>query len=105
MFFAYLALRRRRQTGRKITALFLFKTSVRYNAHMKKRLERDEEKAVISGVLAGMANYFEQDPVLFRIAAIAFLILTGFFPGILIYILAWIIMPRRNTRVEYEVVE
>lgn len=72
---------------------------------MKKRLERDEEKAVISGVLAGMANYFEQDPVLFRIAAITFLILTGVFPGLLIYILAWIIMPRRSARVEYEVVE
>lgn len=44
----------------------------------RKRLERDEEKAVIGGVLAGMANYFEQDPVLFRIAAITFLVLTGF---------------------------
>jgi phage shock protein C len=73
---------------------------------MKKRLERDDEKAVISGVLAGLANYFEQDPVLFRIAAITFLIVTGVFPGILIYIVAWIVMPRRKRqRVEYEVVE
>lgn len=73
---------------------------------MKKRLERDQEKAVVSGVLAGMANYFEQDPVLFRIAAITFLLLTGIFPGLLIYILAWIVMPRQDrSRVEYEVVE
>lgn len=74
----------------------------------KKQLERDEEKAVISGVLAGMANYFEQDPMLFRVAAIAFLILTGFFPGIILYIAAWIMMPKRMHKpldVEYEVVD
>ena len=74
----------------------------------KKQLERDEEKAVISGVLAGMANYFEQDPMLFRVAAIAFLILTGFFPGIILYIAAWIMMPKRMQKpldVEYEVVD
>ena len=74
----------------------------------KKRLERDKEKAVISGVLAGMANYFEQDPTLFRIMAITFLVLTGFFPGILLYIAAILVMPRKMERpvdVEYEVVE
>lgn len=76
---------------------------------MKKRLERDKEKAVVSGVLAGMANYFNQDPVLFRIAAITFLIITGFFPGILLYLAAVLIMPKENKSapvdVDYEVVE
>ena len=73
-----------------------------------KRLERDEEKAVVSGVLAGLANYYEQDPVLFRIGAVTFLILTGFFPGILIYIMAILIMPKKvvaPSDVEYEVVD
>lgn len=73
---------------------------------MKKKLQRDEEKAVVSGVLAGLAEYFNQDPVLFRVLAIAFLILTGFFPGILLYLAAWIVMPKRaNHQVDYEVVE
>lgn len=75
---------------------------------MKKRLTRDNEKAVVSGVLAGLAHYFGQDPVLFRILAVTFLVLTGFFPGILLYIAAWIIMPRKTSEaetVEYEVVE
>jgi len=73
---------------------------------MKKRLHRDEEKAVISGVLAGLANYYEQDPLLFRIGAIAFIILTGFFPGILVYLVAWFMVPKKpKTTVEYEVVE
>jgi phage shock protein C len=74
----------------------------------RKKLERDEEKAIVSGVIAGMANYFEQDPVLFRVAAITFLILTGVFPGIILYLAAWIMMPKRMSEkdtVEYEVVE
>ena len=73
---------------------------------MKKKLERDEEKAVVGGVLSGLANYFNQDPVLFRIAAITFLILTGIFPGLILYIAAWIVMPKNGpVRVDYEVKE
>ena len=72
----------------------------------KKRLERDKERAVVSGVLAGLANYFGQDPVLFRVMAITFLVLTGVFPGLLLYIVAWVIIPKQdNRRVDYEIVE
>jgi phage shock protein C len=73
----------------------------------KQKLERDEEKALVSGVLAGLANYFGQDPVLFRVLAISFLILTGIFPGILLYLAAWVVMPKdkRRSSVDYEVVE
>jgi phage shock protein C len=70
---------------------------------MKKRLERADEQKVIAGVLAGLAKYFDQDPALFRISAIAFLLVTGIFPGLLIYLVAWIMMPRRTTSADYEV--
>lgn len=75
---------------------------------MKKRLKREQEGAVLSGVLSGLAKYFDQDPVLFRVAAVTFLILTGVFPGIILYIAAWIMMPKETAGpvdVEYEVVE
>ena len=72
----------------------------------KKRLERDQEKAIISGVLVGLANYFDQDPTLFRIVAIIFLILTGIFPGLLVYLAVWIIMPKKDkSKFDYEIVE
>ena len=74
----------------------------------KRKLKRDEERAVIGGVLSGLANYFEQDPTLFRVAAIVFLILTGIFPGLLIYLAAWIVMPKRErgeADYDYEVIE
>ncbi len=59
------------------------------------RLKRNQEKAVVAGVLAGLADYFEQDRTLFRIAAIIFLLITGVFPGLLFYIVAWFMMPRK----------
>jgi len=72
----------------------------------KKRLEKDEEKAVIGGVLSGLANYFNQDPVSFRIGAITFLILTGVFPGLLLYLAAWVVMPKSGPlKADYEVSE
>lgn len=73
---------------------------------MKRKLKRDEEKAVVAGVLSGLANYFNQDPTLFRIVAIAFLILTGVFPGLLLYIAAWIVMPKNGPlKADYEIKE
>lgn len=75
---------------------------------MKKKLRRDEEQAIVAGVLSGLANYFQQDPVLFRVVAITLLILTGIFPGLLLYLGAWLVMPRHNARephADYEVSE
>jgi phage shock protein C len=75
---------------------------------MNKKLKRDEEQAIVAGVLAGMANYFDQDPTLFRVAAITLLVLTGIFPGLLFYLGAWLVMPKHNTghqQADYEVSE
>lgn len=70
---------------------------------MAKRLERNQEAKIVAGVLAGLAEYFDQDPRLFRIIAITFLIFTGIFPGLLVYLVAWIIMPLRKARqADYE---
>lgn len=60
-----------------------------------KRLHRDQETAVVAGVLSGLAEYFKQDPVLFRLVAIVLIILTGVFPGVLFYLLGWAIIPRK----------
>ncbi len=48
---------------------------------------------MIAGVCAGLAEYFDHDPTLWRLAFALFLVLTGFMPGVLLYILAWIIVP------------
>ena len=63
----------------------------------KQKIYRDKETAVIAGVLAGLAEYFNQDPVLFRLAGIVFLIITGVFPGLIIYLIAWLMIPHKPT--------
>ena len=71
-----------------------------------KKMYRDQETALVAGVLSGLAQYFKQDPVVFRLVAIVLLILTGFFPGILFYLMAWAMMPRKpNIHADYTVGE
>ena len=60
---------------------------------MSKKLERDEETKLVAGVLGGLARYFEQDPTLFRLAAVFFILITGVFPGLLFYLIAWLVVP------------
>ena len=71
-----------------------------------KRIYRDQDTAMVAGVLSGLAEYFKQDPVVFRLIAIVLLVLTGFFPGILFYLMAWVMMPRKpKMKADYTVVE
>ena len=60
---------------------------------MKKRLHRSNENKVVAGVCGGIAEYFDMDPTLIRLAWILFCALGG--SGILAYIIAAIIIPRR----------
>ena len=57
-----------------------------------KKLVRPKEARVIAGVARAFANYFNVDIVLVRIIW-AFLLLPGGFPGILFYIICWILIP------------
>lgn len=69
-----------------------------------KRLHRDEETAIVAGVLAGLAEYFNHDPVLFRLASIFLLIATGVFPGLIMYLIAWVVLPRKP-KADYAIIE
>lgn len=60
---------------------------------MHKKLTRDIDNKMIAGVIAGIANYFDHDVTLWRLGAVFVLFLTGFFPLVLAYLVAWIIVP------------
>lgn len=51
---------------------------------------------MIAGVVAGLAEYFNQDATLWRLAAVLLILLTGFFPGVVLYLIAWIIVPEKD---------
>lgn len=60
---------------------------------MKKRLYKSTEKK-ICGVCAGIAEYFEIDPTLIRLAWVLFTVLGG--SGIIAYIIAALVMPEKK---------
>ena len=60
---------------------------------MEKRLYKSNENKMVDGVCGGIAEYFGIDPTVVRLAWVLFCVLGG--SGILAYILAAIVMPRR----------
>lgn len=60
-----------------------------------KRLARPKQGRVIAGVAAGIANYFNIDPVLVRVGWIL-LLLPGGLPGLIPYAIFWLVMPEEK---------
>jgi len=58
-----------------------------------KRLYRSKKDRVLFGILGGLGKYFNVDPVIFRIAFVALLIMTGIVPFGLVYLVAYFIIP------------
>jgi len=59
-----------------------------------KRLYRSKKEKILGGVCGGIAEYFNKDPTLIRLLWILFTFLGG--AGILAYIIAWIIIPKKK---------
>lgn len=55
------------------------------------RLRRSTDDKVIAGVCGGLGTYFGVDPLFFRLAFVVLAIGGG--SGVLLYIVAWLIMP------------
>ncbi len=58
-----------------------------------KRLYRSRTDRMIWGVCGGLAQYFNIDPVIVRVAAVALIVTTGV--GLLAYIILAIVVPER----------
>ena len=58
-----------------------------------KRIYRSRSESMIAGLAGGLANYFNVDPVLVRLAFVGAGFLTGIIPGLLAYLVGWIIVP------------
>ena len=58
-------------------------------------LYRPSDDRIIAGVCSGIARRFNIDPTVVRIAFVASLLLPG--PQILIYLVAWLLMPDEAT--------
>lgn len=59
---------------------------------MSNRLKRSPDR-VLAGVCGGIADYFGLDPTIVRIAYVLISVFSAAFPGILVYIILWAVMP------------
>lgn len=60
-----------------------------------KRLYRSEKNKVFAGVVGGVGEYFNVDPVVLRLLWMLIVIFTAVFPGIIAYIIAIFIVPEK----------
>ena len=60
---------------------------------MEKRLYLSETNKKIAGVCGGVGEYFNMDPTLVRLICVAIALMAG--TGILVYIIAWAIIPHQ----------
>ena len=75
------------------------------NENEIKKLYRSKENKVIAGVCGGIAEHFNIDPVWIRLVTVLLVLADGI--GIVLYILAWILVPvnpgqreTKNTKAE-----
>ena len=64
---------------------------------MMKKLYRSKKDSMIAGVCGGIAEYFDVDSTLIRLLAVIVALLGG--AGVVVYIIAWIIVPQKPEQV------
>ena len=64
---------------------------------LMKKLTRSNKEKMIAGVCGGMAEYFDMDPTIVRLIYVIVSIFSVAFPGILVYFILWIILPKKET--------
>ena len=63
------------------------------NSRVARKLFRSRTDRKIAGVCAGMGHYLDLDTSLVRVLWVLVTFSVGFFPGLIAYVLAWIIVP------------
>jgi len=66
-----------------------------------KRLYRVPDDGKLAGVCAGLGKYFKIDPVAMRLLWVAATFATAVVPAVLLYVVAWAIMPEEFRPVTY----
>lgn len=62
----------------------------------EKKLTRSTSDKVVAGVLGGVAEYFGFDITLVRLLFVLAAIFSAAFPGLLVYIIMWVVIPVKS---------
>lgn len=58
-----------------------------------RRLYKSKENKIIAGIIGGIGEYFNVDPVILRVIWTVIVAFTGFVPGIIVYLIAVFVVP------------
>jgi phage shock protein C len=59
-----------------------------------KPLRRSRRHRMLAGVCGGLADWLGWDPSLVRVVYVVVSVCSAAFPGILVYLVLWLVMPR-----------
>lgn len=65
-------------------------------ADLQRPLRRSRSDRMIAGVVGGIAGYFGLDPTLARVLYVVGSIISVAFPGILVYLVMWVLVPQEE---------
>lgn len=61
---------------------------------LMKKLYRSSTNNVVSGIIGGLGEYLDIDPVVLRLGFVFLVLITGLIPGVLAYVIALFIVPK-----------
>ena len=60
-----------------------------------KKLYKSKNNRIFAGVIGGIGEYLDVDPVALRVLWLVLLVFTGFLPAFIVYLLACLVVPGR----------
>ena len=66
---------------------------------LSRPLRRSRTNRMIAGVVGGLAEHFRIDPTLLRVIYVVGSIVSAAFPGALVYLLLWVLIPEADQAV------
>lgn len=71
-------------------------------ADVKRPLRRSRRDRQIAGVVGGLAEYLGMDATLLRVIYVVGSIVSAAFPGLLVYLLLWVLIPEAEDGAQRE---
>lgn len=62
----------------------------------RRSLSRSRHDRMVAGVIGGIAHRFGWNPTLLRFVYVVLSIVSAAFPGILVYLILWLLMPEEG---------
>ena len=59
-----------------------------------KKLLRSRSERWVAGICGGIGDYFDVDPALVRLVYMLLTFFSAGFPGLMIYLVLWLVMPK-----------